>query len=388
MTIVNHTFVRMSSAFQIVVSLANSAIHHEPISADIKTLDFGSVIRCARRQAVDGMLADLPLHTYVAPQDKMLFAQWAASVAALEKLHHTHNSEIVRIASIFATANIRYALLKGQCSASHYPIPAHRRIGDIDIYVSPAHFSKASLAMNKLGYTFDREYPIHAIYKKDNFDIELHKTLQNTYWWPSKRRLTRFLAAHFDNENISIPQMQIFQYQVNILPPEIEVLLHTLHIRKHFTSSGIGLRHIYDWSLCWERYKCDVNWPQLREILEGTHAMRMFRILFYFAITHLGFRWSEMMLNGKPLTSSEIKLAKKLWLMVEETGNFGNDLKHDVGISIVHNVYELYLKRRMQAFALSHTEVTAELLHKFFQIITGGLARRNFKRFLPQSSNK
>lgn len=370
----------MKSTFQIVVSLVNSAIHSKPIASDIQILNFGAVLNCARRQTVDGLLADIPLHTLLLPTDRALFAQWAASIVALEKLHNTHNIEIARIANTFAMANVRYALLKGQCSASHYAVPTHRKIGDIDIYVSPNSFAKACELMRNLGYTMIEDFPIHTIYKNGEFEVELHKVLQNTYWCLSKHRLLRFMTDHFDNPNITIPQIQILNTQVNILPPEVEILSHTLHIRKHFMSSGIGLRHIYDWALCWNCYKCDVDWTLLHAILGGTHAMRTFRVLYYFAIKYLDFQWSELALDGMPLSSWEKKLAQKLWQMVEETGNFGKDLEHK-NISIIHNVYDLYLKRRLQSFVLSPTEVTSELLHKFFQIIMGRVGAKRFMRY-------
>ena len=108
--------------------------------------------------------------------------------------------------------------------------------------------------------------------------------------------------------------------------------------------------------------------------------MRTFRVLYYFAIKYLDFQWSELALDGMPLSSWEKKLAQKLWQMVEETGNFGKDLEHK-NISIIHNVYDLYLKRRLQSFVLSPTEVISELLHKFFQIIMGRVGAKRFMRY-------
>ena len=375
----------MSADFSTILSLVNSAIHLRPIAPEIKYLDFRAVIYCARRQGVDSLLADIPLKSHVRSEDLPVFSQWLSSIVQLEMSHMTTDAEIVRITSAFAAAGVRYALIKGQCSAANYPHPIHRHIGDIDIYVVPQDYERARALMTDLKYVYKSESKAHTNYFCGKYDLELHKCLQHLNFPLTNRRLRRYMERHFDNANIALPTMQMLGQQVCILPPEIEILLHTLHIRKHLISSGIGLRHIYDWAMCWERYKCEVDWPQLHRILEETHAMRTFRIIFYFAITHLDFPWSEKMLGGSPLTSLERGFAARLWRRIEATGNFNKDVNYGHGLRAFFGMYGTYLKRFVATCGLSHTEVLFTFIADLRKLFSGRVKFSNTKKFLRES---
>ena len=67
-----------------------------------------------------------------------------------------------------ALTGIPFVTLKGYASASYYPIPEKRAMGDVDFYVSEANYEKAVQRLLALGYApADKHHVRHETMTKD-----------------------------------------------------------------------------------------------------------------------------------------------------------------------------------------------------------------------------
>ena len=151
---------------------------------------------------------------------------------------------------LLSAAGIPYVILKGYASASYYPDPMRRSLGDVDFLVPENEIDRAAGVLTAAGYElFDDTHPRHLEYRHNGVVSELHWQVNGIPSGAAGEAAKKYIST-------MIPEAvcKKIEGEELMLPSDFHHgLICLLHIISHMTSSGMGLRHLCDWAVF-------VNW--------------------------------------------------------------------------------------------------------------------------------
>lgn len=204
---------------------------------------------------------------------------------------------------------VPFTTIKGCASASYYPHPVRRSMGDVDFYVEEKDFAKAEERLLQAGFEFDHETAKHRCFRKSGICYEMHSVINgapadNTEiqrMFEDLIRTSRIVS--FKNESIRIPD------------DFHNGLICLLHICRHLSESEMGLRQFCDWA-CFVNHTGSFE-ELFKEKLEPVGLWTCARILSLTAVRYLGLPYQSWMGEADEKTTD---------LLIEEimaSGNMG-----------------------------------------------------------------
>lgn len=184
-------------------------------------------------------------------EDKYL---WFSSLLDSEQVYLEQKAAIDRLSSFYRKRSIDMLLLKGYGLSLNYPIPSHRGVGDIDIYLF-GDWKKADEVMEReRGVKVDNSHHHHSVFSVYGQSVENHYDFINVYSHRSNKGIEATFKSLAHKEN-QIP------YESFFLPcPDLNALFVARHCAIHFASEGIKLRQLLDWGLFVEKNESKINW--------------------------------------------------------------------------------------------------------------------------------
>lgn len=286
------------------------------------------LLTVARRQSVAGLLADAPLRLLrqFGREERL---RLVAEALYQQRVHLMTNAVLSDIAALFEREHVQYCLLKGQNCARCYPVPERRAIGDIDLYVAPDDFQRAVRLFLVAGYAVVERTWLHTTLRNPAGTlVELHHTLQRMQWPRHNTVLKQLCADIRFNHHITLNNRR-----VSVLPPELDMILLTLHPLTHLMGEGIGLRHVCDWimRLTRAREQGQIDNKLMQDLLRRLHLLNMWRALACIAATRLNMPVAYAQLVSGcaarvDFTRRESQWANLILRRIQTTGNFGANL--------------------------------------------------------------
>lgn len=146
-----------------------------------------------------------------------------------------------------AKRNIPYVILKGVASASYYPNPALRVLGDVDFLLAEKDMESATELLTEIGFTAKDEeiQGKHLGFHRRSSVWEMHRSINGVPEGEAQAIVDEYLsdiietAVDYQTENGTIKIPDTFHHGLVLL----------LHTASHLTSEGIGLRHLCDWAV-------------------------------------------------------------------------------------------------------------------------------------------
>ncbi len=222
----------------------------------------------------------------------------------------------VNISKILEKAEIPYMIIKGVVSASYYPSPDIRPMGDTDVLVKREHLQKAFELFKKYGLETDKEVEKvksghHIDFKKGKQRIELHFDLPGYPDNEMAEEVKKLTSDIWENTKIyETPYGKI------VGPSEFHHgLIMLLHMQEHMQKGGMGLRHLCDWAVFVNKYSDNEFLNLFEEKLKNIGLWR-FACLLSQTSKYIGLTQKEWMGNDE-------ELAKKLLEDIISCGNFG-----------------------------------------------------------------
>ena len=149
--------------------------------------------------------------------------------------------------------SIPYVFLKGVASASYYPNPILRTMGDVDFLINSADIPRAASLLESIGFEIavdDDDNGIHIAFHRDDSTWEMHRSINGIPEGKVGNQVRRYLsdiietAVDYDEGNGIIKIPDDFHHGLVLL----------LHTASHLTSEGVGLRHLCDWAVFVNRF--------------------------------------------------------------------------------------------------------------------------------------
>ena len=226
-----------------------------------------------------------------------------------------HQEAVLRL---FSQAGIPCVVLKGTVSASYYPEPAYRAMGDIDLLVRPRDCQSAVRLLKENGFRASGyRDAIEQGFRKGYVPLELHIGICPEGQYADT--INTLLLNHF----AEMESKELYDF---VFPCMTEmcnglVLLEHMH---HHLRDHLGFRQVIDWMLYVDAHLDDKAWNANLRGLFTQCGLERFAIVItamcqrYFGLRTEGISWTQ---------NADAALCEELFDHIYVMGNFGNQLE-------------------------------------------------------------
>ena len=219
---------------------------------------------------------------------------------------------------LFAQAGIPCVVLKGTVSASYYPEPAYRAMGDIDLLVRPRDRESAVRLLKGNGFRASGyQDAIEQGFRKGYVPLELHIGICPEGQYADT--INTLLLNHF----AEMESKELYDF---VFPCMTEmcnglVLLEHMH---HHLRDHLGFRQVIDWMMYVDAHLDDKAWNANLRGLFTQCGLERFAIVItamcqrYFGLRTEGISWTQ---------NADAALCEELFDHIHAMGNFGNQLE-------------------------------------------------------------
>ena len=156
------------------------------------------------------------------------------------------NHEHAELHTLMEQMDVPYVVLKGLCSASYYPDPLLRTMGDVDFLVSRSDVEKVGRELEKKGFEANKaHHNFHIAYIRKKSDWEMHYSVGGIPNNSCGERIKSYLSDVIEKAEVC----RLGNLTCRIPGKFHHGVIMLLHLIMHIKSGGgIGLRHLCDWA--------------------------------------------------------------------------------------------------------------------------------------------
>jgi hypothetical protein len=208
---------------------------------------------------------------------------------------------------------ISYCVVKGAVSASYYPDPLLRAMGDVDFYVHPEDIDRALAVFEAEGFTRDQvNHPCHIAMKNGKKHFEMHFKPVAFHNGPVGEKLEAYWCNIRETAVTSETELATY-----IGPSTFHhgfILL--THLQHHLFYEGVGLRHLCDWAVFANAFSDEEFVAVFKIELKRIGLFRLAQLLSLCAVKHMGMPHKDWM-------GDDYETADELLEDILSGGNFG-----------------------------------------------------------------
>lgn len=184
---------------------------------------------------------------------------------------------------ILFSANIPYVILKGNASASFYPDPMLRAMGDVDFLIEKQHIGKVDLLLRKNGFEAQpSNHECERAYHMGMSVWELHWEVNGV----PVGEVGDIIQEYLSDIIVKAKPASLTDGEYMSPTPFHHGLVMLLHVARHMVTGGIGLRHLCDWAVFVE--KLGDRFPELFEDkLKHVGLWRFAQLLTQLSVVYL-----------------------------------------------------------------------------------------------------
>ena len=215
-------------------------------------------------------------------------AAWLSDSLSAQSDYDKYRSFIRSIAKFYARHDIPMMLLKGYGLSLNYPVPSHRPMGDVDIYLF-GKWQEADALIRGKGIEVKDDCEHHTKFLANGFSVENHYDFINVRIRRSSRSLEKiFKQLATDQSDFT----DLDGVKVYLPSPNLNALFLLRHTAGHFASEGIMLRPLLDWAFFVKKHGDRVDWKWLIDTARDYNMHIFLSAINYICISSLGFEAS------------------------------------------------------------------------------------------------
>ena len=289
-------------------------------SAPGEGVDYARLLDCARKHCVEGVV----FHQC----RRLLPREYTPRFGLAHVLRANEYKAIAaaarEIEERFTREGVPFFLVKGLEIARQYPLPYTRTMGDLDIVVHTADCERAGRALLDMGFERvgkgknEREYRREG----DGVAAEIHDHL--LYERGNATRAQRAYAERAWEHARPLPDTARWE-----LDWTFHMVFLLMHLRKHFITCGVGIRHFLD--LTFVARGASIRWDELEAALRETDLLEFAKVCFA-----LCERWFEARL---PLHAElDEAFVRESTARVMENGLFGSENSENDDARLINRI--------------------------------------------------
>lgn len=246
-------------ALSLVCAALSGTSVNPALFLNLSDKDWYKLMQFVNQQSIIGLCLDAfdKLQKYGFLQQRNLRMLWIGNVMVLEKLYDKQKVTIKKLSTHFSDYGLKMMLMKGYGLSRLYPIPAHRGVGDLDVYFC-GKGQYADTLIKEMGIEVKQNEEKHSVYDYDGVHVENHASIICEQEHPSLFNVEEFLKKEL-NENSSLDMetgcwLPSTMFNIVFLP---------LHFAGHFVYGGANLRQIIDYALVVRNAKKNKDFNQI-----------------------------------------------------------------------------------------------------------------------------
>ena len=339
----------MDSSSQTLFSLLRAALGNEAVGALPSDIDWKEVIDLSFDQGVAAIAVDgfgstgsptenEGLGALDSPELEDLKYEWFGSVFQAEEDYKKYVEDIASLAKAYSEAGIEMMVLKGYGLSLNYPVPAHRPVGDVDIFLNdnddddddddpstssgqarlPA-WRRGDEVIRRRGIAIDYSHHHHSVFSwkgphslrqtqgklgSGQVMVENHYDIENRYASRKGRQVDDLLKrlSQVGRKEVAVGDSKVF------LPSaDFNGIFLISHSASHFAGDHITLRHLLDWALFVDKEWKEIDWPFVTDWLSRLGLLKFFTCMNALSIDYLGISTEKF-----PSLDRDIELEKKV----------------------------------------------------------------------------
>lgn len=238
-----------------------------------------AVLKEARQQAV---LTLLEIPPTISPSFYTLQAQLLDKNLRVDDQH-------AQIHRLMKNAGIPYVILKGSASASYYPEPLLRTMGDTDILVATSDLSRVDAVLREDGFCIKNEddHEAHCAYTKQTGSVclscEVHWQLAGI----PEGKIGEQIRVYLSDMITSAKPHPLLVGECMFPTDFHHGLVMLIHVARHLIHTGIGLRHLCDWAVFVAKFSDGEFCEIFEEKLKTVGLWRFAQLLTQLSIKYL-----------------------------------------------------------------------------------------------------
>lgn len=203
---------------------------------------------------------------------------------ACEEDYSKYQQTIEKLASMYGSEGIEMLLLKGYGLSLNYPVPAHRPMGDIDVYLYGRGGAGDALVQKSFGCDVKQNEDKHSIFAIDGITVENHACFVNDSVHPSLKWLNDFLIE----EAKSGTRHTIGGSQIVMPSAMFNALFIPFHCAGHFVHGEASVRQLCDWVCFVQKHSSEIDWNVVESKAKEAGFWRFYCCLNGIVQEHLG----------------------------------------------------------------------------------------------------
>lgn len=294
----------MNIELKYFLELSKCAIYNQDATSITPVnMNWENILRLARKHNMSALLyKSVSLLPENLRPNQVLLANWKEEAFRYGLHQFGQNQEESFILAKAKKHGILCIPFKGLLLAELYPEPLMRTSGDADILVSPKDKEKMIDILVSRGYINNKRETTETVFtyeKEGILAVELHISLWEEYIGKRKNLLEKL-----DLTNPStLIEVTACDIPIHTLGYEQHLIYQVYHIIKHFSLSGVGVRHLTDLTLYVNRFYEKINftdfWNKMEELNYSVCCSYFFRICTdYFGMRKEAMRGSKVKTNN------------------------------------------------------------------------------------------
>lgn len=268
-----------------VISLIRAIVNAQDVrlKADVC---WAKVMEEATREGVQGLCFDtLELLPAEQRPEKVILLEWLGQVVGMERLYDGHRRAIDALSCFYQQNGIKMMLLKGYELSQYWPMPNHRPVGDMDIYLGSCWQQADKLVSERLGIRIDDGHEHHTCFTFRGVSVENHYDIVNTKVNESSRELEALFKriATFDKP------LKMEKGVIYLPSPTLNAIFLIRHLGQHFAGAEATLRQLLDWGFLMQHKHENVDWELVISTLKKVGIYRFFQQINAICVDYLGF---------------------------------------------------------------------------------------------------
>lgn len=244
--------------------------------------------------------------------------QWQKELNAQKLRFGLYLIQQEAVLHLFSQAGIPCAILKGTVSASYYPEPAYRAMGDIDLLVRPCDRERATQLLKENGFRESGYHDeIEQGFRKGCIPLELHIGVCADGKFADT--INTFLLNHFGE----MERKKLYDFAFPCMTEMCNGVVLLEHLHHHFRDH-LGFRQVIDWMMYVDGHLDDDVWDSTMRGLFAQCGLEQFAIAItamcqiYFGLRTEGISWPQ---------NADAAVCGELFDHINSMGNFGEKLK-------------------------------------------------------------
>lgn len=151
-------------------------------------------------------------------------------------------------------------LLKGYGLSLNYPVPSHRPVGDIDIYLWGRWAEADRMVEEKLGIQVDNSHHHHSVFGFEGYSVENHYDFVNVHSHRSSSSVEALFKGLAQDKGRAVCHLLPGGTEIFLPSPDLNALFIARHCAAHFAAEKMNLRQLLDWALFAAGHHQEVDW--------------------------------------------------------------------------------------------------------------------------------